>query len=356
MTKIIDLLHARSPAEPFISYEFFPPKTEKGLLSLDMKLKNLTRLHVPLFVDYTWGAGGSTAELTLELALAAKARGYEPNMHLTCTNMDLSLINDTLAKCHAAGIRNLLALRGDPPVGQHDWTATKGGFACALDLVRHIRAEYGDFFSISVAGYPEGHPAKIKPLVPLEPEPAMDNANYSATVLSASERQRVVVLDDRDYVCSDADFAHELAYLKAKVDAGADFIVTQMFFDAECFLAFVRAARACGITCPIIPGVMCLQNLDGFQRMIRFCKSRVPKKVLRELEALRDAGDPGLVKAYGVQMGIDLCRRVLDAKDVEILGLHFYTLNQDYVVTEIVQALHEAQVVPKACEKTTMRA
>lgn len=174
-----------------------------------------------------------------------------------------------------------------------------------------------------------------------EPDPAEDRP-------SASELQRLVVQDGHEFVCSDDDFANEMEYLQAKVNAGADFIVTQMFFDPECFLAFVRAARTQGIQCPIIPGIMCIQNYDGFQRIIKFCKSRVPVSVQQKLETLRDS--PERVKAYGIQMGIELCTRVLNAKDAGILGLHFYTLNQDYVVTEIVKALLEGHVVRTACE------
>lgn len=152
------------------------------------------------------------------------------------------MVDDALEAAKSAGIRNIVALRGDAPAGQAAWAPIEGGFACALDLVQHIRKLYGDFFGISVAGYPEGHPTVIKPVADLGRE------------LTETEKGRLVTTPEGDFVCSDADFDNELAYLKKKVDAGADFIITQMFFDTEVFIAFVSACRAAGITVPIMPG------------------------------------------------------------------------------------------------------
>ena len=171
-----------------------------------------------------------------------KEYGMEANMHLTCTNMEAKMVDDALEAAKAAGICNIVALRGDAPVGQATWAPVEGGFSCALDLVKHIRKLHGDYFGISVAGYPEGHPTVIKPVADLGRD------------LSESERGRVVTTPEGDFVCSDADFAAELAYLRSKVDAGADFIITQMFFDVDVFIAFVAACRAAGITVPIMPG------------------------------------------------------------------------------------------------------
>lgn len=134
-------------------------------------------------------------------------------------------ITEALKGCKEAGIRNIVALRGDPPRGQEKWEATEGGFSCALDLVKHIRKEYGDYFCLAVAGYPEGHPNMIHKV---EDESA----------LTATEKARAVAMPDGLHVCSDADFAKEMEYLKAKVDAGADLIITQMFFDETVFIAF----------------------------------------------------------------------------------------------------------------------
>jgi methylenetetrahydrofolate reductase (NADPH) len=161
----------------------------------------------------------------------------EPNMHLTCTNMPVELIGKALEGCKAADIRNIVALRGDAPKGQETWTASDGGFTCALDLVVHMRKQYGDFFHISVAGYPEGHPVAITKVAP-------------GAALSESERSRLVTRPDGDWVCTDAAYAGELAYLKKKVDAGADMIITQMFFDSNVFLKFVKDCRAAGFLGP----------------------------------------------------------------------------------------------------------
>ena len=253
-----------------------------------------------MYADITWGAGGATSDTTLGIAVAMqKEYGMEANMHLTCTNMEASMVDSALESAKAAGITNIVALRGDAPVGQATWAPVEGGFSCALDLVKHIRKLYGDYFGISVAGYPEGHPTVINPVAGRE--------------LSDSEKGRVVSTPEGDFVCSDEDFAKELAYLKQKVDAGADFIITQMFFDTEVFLSFVTACRAIGITVPIMPGsplqciyreksrscsllsfdfflpagLMVIQSYGGFKRMIAFCKSRVPASLLEMLDAVK---------------------------------------------------------------------
>lgn len=277
----------------------------------------------PLFVDFTWGAGGSTSDLTLELTtLSQKEYGLQANMHLTCTNMEKSKIDGALAGAKAAGVRNIVALRGDPPHGQESWSACEGGFSCALDLVNYIRAQHGDFFGISVAGYPEGHPNVIKPV--------------NGRQLSESEKLRVVTMKekvdlgdgksetkDTHYVCSDEDFEKEMDYLKRKVDAGADFIITQMFFDTRTFLAFTAHCRRIGITAPVLPGIMFATNYRGFGRMTNMCKSRVPASMWAELEAIKD--DKEAVEAYGIRSATDLCKKLLASG---VPGLHFYTLNK----------------------------
>jgi methylenetetrahydrofolate reductase (NADPH) len=199
--------------------------------------------------------------------------------------------------------------RADPPKGAETWTATEGGFSCALDLVKHIRAHYGDYFCVSVSGYPEGHPNVIKKV-------------EAGEALSASEASRVITLEDGAYVCRDADYQAELAYLKAKVDAGATLIITQMFFDADVFLQFSRDCRAAGISVPIMPGIMLIQNYGGFKRMTAFCKSRVPAALAAALDAAKD--DDAAVRAIGIKHGADTCRTLAAAG---VKGLHLYTLN-----------------------------
>ena len=194
------------------SFEFFPPKTDAGVTNLNARLGRMRGMN-PEFVDYTWGAGGSTSTLTMDLCKAAQqTHGYISNMHLTCTNMEAGKVEEALAEAKSLGIRNIVALRGDPPVGQTEWKATDTGFKCALDLVRFIREKYGDYFCVSVAGYPEGHPDQI--------------TNYE-------EYLKVGKVSEEIYKA-------EMDYLKAKVDAGADLIISQMFYDADIFLNWVK--------------------------------------------------------------------------------------------------------------------
>ena len=167
--RICDVLaDFKAQGTPFVSIEFFPPKTDKGVETLNTVITKL-KTKTPIFADFTWGAGGSTSDLTVQLCVDAKQKhGMNPNMHLTCTNMDMKKIEVALEQCKAAGITNILALRGDPPVGQEKWEATEGGLSCALDLVKYIKKEHGDYFSVSVAGYPEGHPNNMTTVASLE--------------------------------------------------------------------------------------------------------------------------------------------------------------------------------------------
>lgn len=176
--------------------------------------------------------------------------------------------------------------------------AAEGGFSCALDLVRYIRAQYGDYFGICVSGYPEAHPDTIVA------DPAQMEANYRA----------------------------DLAYLKAKVDAGADFIITQLFYDVDAFLAFRQDCLDLGITVPILPGLMPVLTYGGFKRMTAFCKTRVPAHVAATVEALKDNDEA--LKAYGVSLGTLMAQRLLDAGAP---GIHVYTLNLERSAVAILQ-------------------
>jgi len=321
MVKLVDSIREAEGKEgTYIAFEFYPPRTAEGVSNLTKRFARMLQ-QKPLYADITWGAGGTTSELTLEIATKMKEAGMEPNMHLTCTNMKSELITEALEGAKKAGISNIVALRGDPPAGQKEWAAVEGGFTCALDLVKHIRKEYGAEFGISVAGYPEGHPAVIKRVVP-------------GQQLSEGEKGRVVTLEDGEYVCSDADYANEIAYLKQKVDAGADFIITQMFFDTAVFLTFQADCRAAGITVPIMPGIMVIQSYAGFKRMAAFCKSRVPAWVWETMDAVKD--DDVKVKEAGARVGSTMCKALLDAG---VRGLHFYTLNLEKVTYAILRDL-----------------
>uniref|UniRef100_M1C551 Methylenetetrahydrofolate reductase n=1 Tax=Solanum tuberosum TaxID=4113 RepID=M1C551_SOLTU len=282
------------------SFEFFPPKTEDGVDNLFERMERMVS-HNPSFCDITWGAGGSTADLTLEISNRMQNMVcVETMMHLTCTNMPVEKIDHALETIKSNGIQNVLALRGDPPHGQDKFVQVEGGFACALDLVKHMRAKYGDYFGITVAGYPEAHPDVIP-----------------ATGLATLET-----------------YENELAYLKQKVDAGADLIVTQLFYDTDNFLKFVSDCRQIGITCPIVPGIMPINNYKGFLRMTGFCKTRIPAEITAALEPIKDNEEA--VKAYGIHLGTEMCKKIMASG---IKTLHLYTLNMEKSALAILMNL-----------------
>jgi len=268
-------------------------------------------------------------EKTMQITQHMHETGHIANMHLTCTNMEKDgdpkkAVYDPLKECYEKGVRNIVALRGDPPAGQEEWKAAEGGFSCALDLVKYIREQFGDYFGISVAGYPEGHPNAITEVKPDQ-------------TLSASEEARSCVVEGVTYTCLDADYIKEMDYLKEKIDAGGDFIITQMFFDPQTFLTFVKDCRKWGITCPIVPGLMCINNYKGYKKMTKFCKTRVPESLYDKMESLKDAEDKA-VKAFGIEYGVEMCKTLLNS-GLDILGLHFYTLNLEFVVNGILQGV-----------------
>ena len=321
-----------------MSVEFFPPKTDAGVENLFKALAKL-QAYDPLFSDFTWGAGGSTSDLTIELCQRAKKQGSTPNMHLTCTNVDKQKIDEALATCKASGITNILALRGDPPAGQEKWEASDLSFTCALDLVRYIRSEHGNYFNLTVAGYPEGHPNK------------MSVVQGGIAALSASELKRYSIEVKEDgtkdiVVCRDADYQQEMDYLKEKVDAGADCIITQMFFDPEVFGYFVQDCRAMGINVPIIPGIMMLSTIGGFRRMTGFCKTRIPEgmeAVLAYIEKTFTDKDEQAkrIKEYGIEYGVSMSKRLME---LGTEGLHFYTLNTSATTLNIIDGLEYNKV------------
>jgi len=322
--KVCDLITSAKPG--WFSFEYFPPKTEDGVQNLRKRIVRMKGLN-PLFTDFTWGAGGSTSELSLKLTSAAKNEfGCVANMHLTCTNQTAGLCGEALDACKKLGVCNIVALRGDAPRGQETWTATEGGFACALDLVRYMRKSYGDYFSISVAAYPEGHPDNI------------DVVNDKSELSAAELRRARIVEDDNGKevitVCRDDNFKKEMVYLKEKVDAGAQFVITQMFLDAQVYLDFVVACRDYGINVPIVPGIMCLNNFGGLQRMASLCKTRLPAGLMERAKAANTSDDD--FKAFGIQEGVAMCKTILAGGAP---GLHFYTLNLERVVVGVLVGL-----------------
>lgn len=286
--KIIEKINeAIALAQPFYSFEYFPPRTEASLPNFYSRIERMSQLH-PMFVDITWGAGGSTAGLTLDIARNIQnLTGLETMMHLTCTNMPQEEIATALEKARRYGIQNILALRGDPPIGAKDWEPVEGGFNYAIDLVRFIKKHHGDYFGIGVAGYPHGH------------EESKD-------------------MDD------------DLLHLKRKVDAGADFIITQLFYEADAYLRFVERCRDNGITCPILPGIMPIHNYRSFSRVTRFCKD-LPDELVNGIEAIRN--DDNAIKSFGREFVTEMCNQLLEGGAP---GLHFYTLNLEKVVTELL--------------------
>jgi len=291
--KIKKFREENPPNTPFFSFEYFPPKTDLGVTNLYERFDRMAALN-PLWIDVTWGAGGSTADKTMEICInALKFHGMDVMMHLTCTNMPVEELHKALTTCKENGICNILALRGDPPAGINagEWKQIEGGFAHATDLVKYIRKEFGDYFCIGVAGYPEAH---------LESE---------------SKEQ-------------------DLKHLKEKIDAGGNLIVTQLFYDNDEFASFVKSCRDMGITVPILPGIMPIQSYPGFQKMTTLCKTKVPQKMYDALEPVKD--DEQKVKDVGVDLAVDMCKELL-AKGVP--GLHFYTLNLESSVLRIIEGL-----------------
>lgn len=281
------------PTKTYFSFEYFPPKTDLGTMNLYERFGRMAS-YQPMWVDVTWGAGGSTAERTFDICTHAhKYYGLDVMMHLTCTGMKKVELKEVLQKCKEIGIMNILALRGDPPKENEEWTATEGGFRYASDLVTFIRQEFGDYFCIGVAGYPEGH-------------------------LEATS------FDD--------DFGH----LVTKVNCGADLIVTQLFYQGSVFVDYVGKCRAAGINVPILPGIMPIQSYSGFIRMTEFCKTLVPKEIHEALEPIKS--DDSKVKAYGVELACQMCQELLDANVTQ--GFHFYTLNLETSVLQIINKMN----------------
>nr|CBX19675.1 methylenetetrahydrofolate reductase [Polytomella sp. Pringsheim 198.80] len=299
--KIIDKINLKiEERRPFFSFEFFPPRTEEGVENLFERQERLVS-YGPVFCDITWGAGGSTADVTQDIAVKMQNLvGVETMMHLTCTNMPKERLEIALKEVQKAGVKNILALRGDAPKGQDKFEAIEGGFSCALDLVKYIKKEFGSYFGIGVAGYPEAHPDSI--------------------------------VDDPEQMKK--NYFENIEYLKKKVDAGADFIITQLFYDANIFIKFMNDCRAAGITCPILPGIMPIASYAGFKRMTSFCKTHVPQHILDAVEAIKD--DEEAIKNFGISYGVEMCRKVLAAGAP---GVHLYTLNLERSAVGIVEKL-----------------
>ena len=278
-----------------VSFEFFPPKTVADAEALYENIAELETLR-PSFVSVTYGAGGSTRQLTHDLVVRLKqTTTLDPIPHLTCVGHTEREIEEILTKYSQAGVSNTLALGGDPPRGVENYDRTKDAFGHAVDLVGFIRRfnergghPDGRGFGIGVAGFPEGHPGTPNRL-------------------------------------------EEMDYFKAKVDRGADYICTQLFFDNHDFYDFRERCELAGIHVPILAGIMPVTTMGGMKRMAQLALgARIPAKLLRALG--RAAGDAEAVKRVGIHWATEQCRDLLDN---QARGIHFYTLNKSDATRQI---------------------
>ena len=310
MDKITDKVAALPPGSNYFSLEFFPPKTNMGFSNLRDRLDRMARALRPLFVTVTWGAGGSTAQKSLELAeICQRELGLTTCLHLTCTNMSRQLVDKALEDAKVLGIRNILALRGDPPRPEYRDVASdpaplgEDEFTWAVDLVRYIRKEHGDYFCVGVAAYPEGHADESHPL--------------------------------------GQSLEHDLPYLVEKVQAGADFIMTQLFFDIGAYDGFERTLRehpsGAFKDVPIIPGLMPIQNYQMIKRTTKLSHAKIPDALLARLDAVKK--DDEKVKLVGVDILSELVEQIKEIKSRTPgpRGFHFYTLNLEKAVSFILE-------------------
>ncbi|KAJ5609435.1 Methylenetetrahydrofolate reductase 2 [Penicillium herquei] len=269
--KITEKIAALPPDANYFSLEFFPPKTRMGFANLSARLERMAQALRPLFVTVTWGAGGSTAARSLELAeVCQRQLQLTTVLHLTCTNMSRALVDMALEEAKALGIRNILALRGDPPRSEeynmHGEDDSNRDFTFAVDLVKYIRKQHGDYFCIGVAAYPEGHPA--------------------------------------DSFQDVQDPARDLPYLVEKTLAGADFIMTQLTYDLEAYQKFESMLRnhesGAFKTIPIIPGLMPIHSYKILTRVTKLSHVKIPDNVAKRIEDLKH--DDDAVKRAGVDI------------------------------------------------------
>ena len=301
-----------------ISFEYYPPRTTESLKNLYEKMERM-KTQKPLYCSVTWGAGGSTAKVSLDIAKVLKGK-FEivPNLHLTCTNMEKHIIKETLDDCRLLKIKNVMALRGEEAKESSEDEATE--FSSAIDLIRYMRENYEEHeFCIQTAGYPEGHGTKINKI---------DNPK----MLTENEKKRIVHRPDADYVCHEEEYQQEIDYLKEKVDAGANIIVTQFFFDVQVYIHFVEKCREAGIDVPIVPGIMIILAYGSFKRIQDFSRCRVPDDIAEKLESLKK--DASGFREYGIELATNMCKELIE---YGVPGLHFYTLNMEKSVNEVLK-------------------
>lgn len=274
---------------PVISFEFFPPRTPEAEHRLFDTVTQLAPLR-PSFVSVTYGAGGATRRLTRDIVVRIKNEiGLEAMAHLTCLGHSADELAEILDALTEGGIENVLALRGDPPKGATTFTPTPGGFAHGAELAAFIRGRWD--VCIVGAAYPEKHPEA-------------------------------------------PDLETDLRHLTEKVANGAQVLITQLFFEAATYFAFVERARAAGIGVPIVPGIMPITNVSQIERFTSMCGASIPASLRELLAPVRD--DDAAVTAIGIEWARDQCRALLEGGAP---GLHFYTLNRHHSAQEILGLL-----------------
>ncbi len=275
--------------EPSFSFEFFPPKSDAGERVLGLALESLRQLE-PSFVSVTYGAGGTSRGRTLELTKWIKQElGIEAMAHLSCVGATRDELSAVIADMRQAGIDNILALRGDPPSGEDDWKPHPGGLRYSTELASLIHSDHD--ICIGAACFPEVHPEA-------------------------------------------PDLAHDLRFLKDKVNNGVSFLITQLFFDNEFYFRFIDEARAAGIDVPILPGVMPITDLRQIKTITGMCGATIPQPLLEALEWR--SHDPAAVLQLGVSYATLQCAELL-ARGAP--GVHFYTLNRSHATRAILSAL-----------------
>jgi methylenetetrahydrofolate reductase (NADPH) len=279
---------------PCFSFEFFPPRTDEGQRNLEDALSEL-RKDEPEYVSVTYGAAGSTRERTVEVTKWIKQDlGMEAMAHLSCVGEPVERLREILDEIEAAGIDNVLALRGDPPRGQTEWQPHPDGLKSSVELIELIRDGYD--FCIGGTSFPEVHPEAV-------------------------------------------DLEHDLRFLKRKVEAGATFLITQLFFDNADYFSFVDAARDHGIDVPILAGIMPITNFDQIKRFTSLCGAAIPPQLYEQLDARHAEGEEAVAElgvAYATLQCADLLARGAP-------GIHFYTLNKSPATRAIMSALKAAR-------------
>lgn len=276
-----------------ISFEFFPPKTPEGEKQLFETVKSLEKLN-PTFVSVTYGAGGSTRDRTRRIVLKIhKETPLTVMAHLTCIAHTRQELIEILTDYRDNGIENILALRGDVPHDRPDFRPSDGSCSYAVDLVKLIREEFDDLFSVGVASYPEAHPES----------PNLD---------------------------------WEVKYFKLKVEAGADFSITQMFFDNSYFYRFLEMCTRSGIDIPIIPGIMPITNFNQIKKFASMCGATIPQSLIQKMEPVADKKEE--IQKLGIEFAIRQCEDLIKNG---VRGLHFYTLNKSKASLQIYEAIKD---------------